>query len=141
MLKISTRGQYALLIMTELAEQDPQKFTSLKQLSHRHKISQKYAEQILIQLSKFGLVTGMRGSNGGYKLSKNADSYKIGEILRIMEGELSAKGTANENIFSSTGIDFFWDGFDKTINDYADSITLEQLAQKNREFTGYDYVI
>ena len=65
MLKISTRGQYALLIMTELAGQPSDKFIPLKLLSHRHNLSVKYLEQILIQLSKAGLVTGVRGINGG----------------------------------------------------------------------------
>ena len=67
MLKISTKGQYALLLMTDLAEQDPSKYVALKLLSHRHNLSAKYAEQILMQLSKAGLVVGLRGNNGGYK--------------------------------------------------------------------------
>ena len=50
MYKISTRGQYALLIMTELAEQPEGKIISLKLLSHRHNLSVKYLEQILLQL-------------------------------------------------------------------------------------------
>ena len=60
MYKISTRGQYALLIMTELAELPEGKFISLKLLSHRHNLSVKYLEQILIQLSKAKLVAGVR---------------------------------------------------------------------------------
>ena len=73
MLKISTKGQYALLLMTDLAEQDPSKYVALKILSHRHNLSIKYAEQILMQLSKTGLVVGLRGNNGGYRLAKTPD--------------------------------------------------------------------
>ena len=68
MLRISTKGQYALLIMAELAEQDSQNYIPLKLLAHRHNLSSKYMEQILIQLSKSGLVVGLRGNNGGYRL-------------------------------------------------------------------------
>lgn len=141
MLKISTKGQYALLLMTDLAEQDPSKYVALKILSHRHNLSIKYAEQILMQLSKTGLVVGLRGNNGGYKLAKTPDQYTAGEILRAMEGNLSPKGVSEGNTVSSVGNDAFWQGFDEAVNHYVDSITLEQIAEKNREFNGFDYVI
>lgn len=141
MLKISTKGQYALLLMTDLAEQDPSKYVALKILSHRHNLSIKYAEQILMQLSKTGLVVGLRGNNGGYRLSKTPDQYTAGEILRAMEGNLSPKGVSEGNTVSSVGNDAFWQGFDEAVNQYVDSITLEQIAEKNREFNGFDYVI
>ncbi len=141
MLKISTKGQYALLLMTDLAEQDPTKYIALKLLCHRHNLSAKYAEQILMQLSKAGLVVGLRGNNGGYKLSKTPDKYTAGEILRAMEGDLSPKGIAENNTVSSVGNDEFWKGFDEAINNYVDSISLEKIAVKNREFNGFDYVI
>ncbi len=141
MLKISTRGQYALLIMTDLAELGPEKYISLKLLSHRHNLSVKYLEQILIQLSKSGLVEGLRGNNGGYRLIKSPSEYTIGEILRSTEGNLSPKGNPQSKAFSNVGNEFFWKKFETTINNFVDNITLEQLVQKNREFTGFDYVI
>ncbi|WP_443737730.1 MULTISPECIES: RrF2 family transcriptional regulator [Treponema] len=141
MLKISTKGQYALLLMTDLAEQNPSKYVALKILSHRHNLSIKYAEQILMQLSKTGLVVGLRGNNGGYRLAKTPDQYTAGEILRAMEGNLSPKGVSEGNTVSSVGNDAFWQGFDEAVNQYVDSITLEQIAEKNREFNGFDYVI
>ena len=141
MLKISTKGQYALLLMTDLAEQDPSKYVALKILSHRHNLSIKYAEQILMQLSKTGLVVGLRGNNGGYRLAKTPDQYTAGEILRAMEGTLCPNGVSEGNTVSSVGNDAFWQGFDEAVNQYVDSITLEQIAEKNREFNGFDYVI
>ena len=141
MLKISTRGQYALLIMTDLAEAEDGMFIPLKILSHRRNLSVKYLEQILIQLGKAGLVTGSRGTNGGYKLSKKAGEYTAGEVLRVMEGELSPRGTSENNHLESHGNDFFWTKFSENINQFVDSITLEELAQKNKTFVGYEYCI
>ena len=111
MLKISTKGQYALLIMTELAEQDPEKYVPLKLLSHRHNLSVKYLEQILIRLSKAGLVVGLRGNNGGYKLADSPDKYSAGQILRAMEGDLNPKAIASGRDLLSVGNDAFWDEF------------------------------
>lgn len=141
MLKISTRGQYALLIMTSLAEQDPEKFIPLKILSHRHNLSAKYLEQILIQLGKSGLVVGVRGSNGGYKLAKNSADYSVGEILRSTEGEISVHSNGDGKTVSNVGNDFFWNDFDTKINNYLDSMTLQTLVEKNKEFVGFDYCI
>ena len=141
MLRISTKGQYALLIMTELAEQDPEKYIPLKLLSHRHNLSTKYLEQILIQLSKAGLVFGLRGNNGGYKLAKKPENYTVGEILRAMEGDLTPRNMTDSNTVSSVGNDDFWKGFEDVINNFVDSNTLEQIAEKNRQFNGYDYCI
>ena len=141
MLKISTKGQYALLIMTDLAESDPEKYVPLKLLSHTHNLSVKYLEQILIQLSKDGLVMGLRGNNGGYKLVKSPEEYTIGEILRSTEGDLSPRSNPEGNSVSNVGNDYFWNDFEKVINDYVDSINLGQLVEKNREFNGFDYYI
>ncbi len=140
-MRISTRGQYALLIMTELADQPPEKFIPLKLLSHRHNLSVKYLEQILIQLSKAGLVMGVRGSNGGYKLVKRTDEYTTGEILRALEGDLSPVGEQKTNVITDVGNTDYWKGFETVINDYVDSVTLDKLVEKNKEDIGWMYYI
>ena len=141
MYKISTRGQYALLIMEDLAMGQPEKYIPLKTLSHRRNLSVKYLEQILIQLSKAGLVSGSRGISGGYKLARRPDEYTIGEILRVMEGDLSPLGNFENNTVVSEGSLSFWKDFETTINQYVDSVHLDELAEKNKEFIGYDYCI
>ena len=141
MYKISTRGQYALLIMEDLAQMPQDTYTPLKILSHRRNLSVKYLEQILIQLGKNNLVIGSRGINGGYKLSKKPSEYTVGEILRAMEGNLSPRENLKENYFESLGNKTFWKDFETTINNYVDSITLDVLAKKSEEFVGFDYCI
>ena len=141
MYKISTRGQDALLIMTDLADNPTDSFVPLKMLSHRRNLSVKYLEQILIQLGKNGLISGSRGANGGYKLNRSASEYTAGEILRAMEGSLSPRGESESNHLDSAGNEFFWNEFEESINEFVDSITLEELLEKNKSFVGYDYCI
>lgn len=141
MLKISTRGQYALLIMTDLAEADDGNFIPLKTLSHRRNLSVKYLEQILIQMGKAGLVTGSRGTNGGYRLSRDSNTYTVGEILRAMEGELSVREKPKSHHLESPGNEKFWNEFTEKVNEFADSYTLKDLARQNAEFAGYEYCI
>lgn len=142
MMKISTKGQYALLIMTDLAEMDNGKFISLKTLSVKHNLSVKYLEQILSQLSKSGLVTGLRGNNGGYKLTKKTSEYTTGEILRALEGDLAPLSAGNTNQKEdSYGNNTFWEAFEKNINDYVDSVSLEDLVLQNKQNIDYGWGI
>jgi len=141
MMKISTRGQYALMTMEVLAEQTDDSYVPMKKISHMQNLSVKYLEQILIQLSKSGLVEGLRGNNGGYRLVKKPEQYTAGEILRAMEGDLSPRGNADEKAVKSSGNEEFWSEFDKTINDFVDSISLEKIVEKSRENNGYMFYI
>ena len=113
MLKISTRGQYALMTMEVLAEQDGNSYVPMKKISHRQNLSVKYLEQILIQLGKAGLVEGLRGNNGGYRLTKPVSEYTVGEILRAMEGDLAPRGSSAGKAFKTCGNESFWSGFEK----------------------------
>lgn len=141
MLKISTRGQYALMTMEVLAEQQSDTYVPMKIISHKQNLSVKYLEQILIQLSKAGLVEGLRGNNGGYRLVKKPEEYTAGEILRAMEGDLSPRGNADPKAVKSIGNEEFWSGFDKIISEYVDSVTLEHIAEKSRENNGFMFYI
>ncbi|MBQ5999292.1 MAG: Rrf2 family transcriptional regulator [Treponema sp.] len=135
MLKISTRGQYALLVMADLAEKYDGNYIPLKNLAHSRNLSVKYLEQILIHLSKAGFISGTRGMNGGYKLTKKPDEYTIGEILRAIEGDLSPCAHSENPYFISEGTKEFWKKFESTINNYVDSITLQDLATINRNYS------
>jgi len=141
MLKISTRGQYALMTMEVLAEQTDDSFVPMKKISHMQNLSVKYLEQILIQLSKSGLVEGLRGNNGGYRLVKRPKDYTAGEILRAMEGDLSPRGSTDVKAVKSSGNEDFWTGFEEAINNYVNSITLETIVEKSRENNGYMFYI
>ena len=69
---ISTRGRYALRIMLELAQYDRGKYIPLPLIAERQEISEKYLESIISVLGKAGLVEGLRGKGGGYRLSRPA---------------------------------------------------------------------
>lgn len=145
MFKISTRGQYALLIMEDLAENteenDSECFVPLRLLSHRRNLSTKYLEQILAKLVAANLVEGSRGINGGYRLTRPADKYTVGDILRVMEGDISPRNQNEGNTIESPGTTEFWAGFADVVNNYVDSVTLDKLAHKTHDFIGFEYCI
>ncbi|MBR1628067.1 MAG: Rrf2 family transcriptional regulator [Lachnospiraceae bacterium] len=87
---ISTKGRYALRVMLDLAEQETDKYTPLKDIAARQNISKKYLEIILREMVSGKLVAGASGKGGGYKLCRQPNEYTVGEILERMEGTLSS---------------------------------------------------
>lgn len=86
---ISTRGRYAVRIMIDLAEHRGNGYIPLKEIAERQEISLKYTERIMPELSRAGLVDGVHGKGGGYRLCRDPEDYSIGEILRITEGDMA----------------------------------------------------
>ena len=80
-MKISTKGRYALRLMLDLAMHTDEGCVSIKSVAQRQGISEKYLEQIIKLLSAAGLVASTRGKQGGYRLTKAAEEYTVGEIL------------------------------------------------------------
>ena len=116
-MKFSTKSRYALRLMAE-----------------RQNLSLKYLEQIVTPLARVGLVKSERGSQGGYRLTKAPADYTAGEILRAIEGSVAPipclGSETNECPMSDQCFTLpFWSGLDDVINQYIDSVTLEQLAQ------------
>ena len=132
-MKISTKGRYALRVMIDLATHDNGKYISLKEISERQEISNKYLEQIISLLNKAGYLETARGNTGGYRLLKKPKEYKIGDILRATEGDLAPiyclteDGDCNRQKGCKTYS--FWKGLDSVINEYIDSKTLEDLIK------------
>lgn len=131
-MRISTKGRYALRVMLDLAtNSSTDEFISLKDIATRQEISMKYLEQIVSMLNKAGLVKSSRGNAGGYKLAKSPKDYKIGEILKASEGDLSPTECLNgecdrkENCLTFT----FWKGLDDVIENYVNSKTLSDLMK------------
>ena len=88
-MKISTKGRYALRLMLDLALASPGEPVPLRDVAQRQEISDKYLEQIVTQLSRAGLVRSVRGAGGGYLLTREPEEYTVGEILRVLEGNLA----------------------------------------------------
>ncbi len=132
-MKISTKGRYALRVMVDLALNGTDEFISLKDISIRQEISNKYLEQIIAMLNKAGYVESTRGNNGGYRLKKKPEEYIIGDILRATEGELTPIFCLTENgncpRKENCKTYSFWSGLDKIINEYVDSKTLADLIK------------
>ena len=129
-MKFSTRDRYALRLMTELANRGDV-LVPLKDISSAQQISLKYLEQIITPLARAGLVVSVRGAQGGYRLARPAEEITAGDILRAVEGELTAipclGAQADCPRRDQCQTLEFWCGLNDLINEYVDGITLARL--------------
>lgn len=146
MMKISTRGRYALRLLVDLAEHRDEGFVALKDVAKRQDISKKYLEQIVSVLNKPGILKTNRGYQGGYQLAKAPEKYTVGDILRITEGGLAPVACLDqeENMCERSSFCatlFIWEGLYKVVNNYLDSITLQDILNHKKDITNFDYII
>ena len=145
-MKISTKGRYALRMLIDLAEHQNCGYVALKDIADRQNISKKYLEQIILIFNKSDILKTTRGSPGGYKLSKSPDKYTVGEILRLTEGSLAPVDCLNRDPHECERSGEcatlpVWQGLNRVINEYLDSITLQDIIDQQRERYANDYVI
>lgn len=133
-MKISTKGRYAMRLMIDLAVHNTGEYIPLKDISVRQDITIKYLEQIIPLLSRAGYVKSSRGSSGGYCLAHSPKEYTVGDILRATEGSLAPVACLEQSPNQCTRCNIcptlqLWTGLGKVINEYVDSITLEDLVE------------
>ena len=129
---ISTRGRYAIRVMLDLAENYNGSYIPMKEVAQRQELSLKYIERIMPDLSKNHFVEGIHGKGGGYRLTRKPAEYKIGDILKLTEGDLApvaclecdAKPCLRAKTCKTLPM---WEKFQTMIHEYFDGITLEDL--------------
>jgi Rrf2 family protein len=130
-LLVSTKGRYALRIMLDMAEQGEDAIVPLKDIASRQDLSLKYLESIMPKLKESGLVTGVAGKGGGYKLSKPADQYSVGEILKVSEDQFAPVACLNDGFICAKADTCktlpMWKKLDGIISDYLDTVMLTDL--------------
>ena len=132
---ISTRGRYALRVMVDLAENTGNGYIPMKDVANRQRISLKYLERILPPLVKGGLVEGVHGKGGGYRLTRAPKDYSVGEIIRLAEGDITTVSCQECSADPCVMADEcrtrpMWDELNEMINGYLDSVSLERLMKK-----------
>lgn len=136
MMRISTKGRYALRIMLDLA-QSSQKGApvALREVAERQNITIKYMESIISRLLKDKLVSSVRGKAGGYALTRKPEEYNVYEILTAAEGDMLPVPCLNaakspcpmKQTCSTVNI---WQGLGNVIQQYLESVTLDTLMQQ-----------
>lgn len=130
----STKGQYALRAMADLASHDG--WVSLGDVAKRQNISRKYLEQVISLMNKAGYVQSQRGKGGGYQLTRPPSEYTLGQILRAAEGSLAPVGCLDCTrghicpIVDTCSVIPVWRELGRVTSEYLDSKTLADIIAK-----------
>jgi len=138
-MKLNTRGRYAVMALADMAKFDNQNPISLRDVSLRQNISLVYLEQIFSKLKKNNIVKSIRGTNGGYILSKDPEQIKLSTIFSAVEEKVKTVQCKKESKKGCNGkltkciTHYLWDELEMHINDFFDKKNLGDLLKSNLE--------
>jgi len=134
LVRLTTKGRYAVTAMLDLAFHSQAKPVTLTDIATRQTISLSYLEQLFSRLRKAGMVTGVRGPGGGYKLSKEANEISISEIILAVDEQVdltNCESKANCQNDQPCLTHDLWSGLSQTVRNYLDGITLGELLEQD----------
>ncbi len=139
-MRLSTRGRYAVRAMVDVALHAQEGPIPRAEIARRQGISPDYLAQLFRRLERVGLVQGVKGPAGGYRLGRHPSQITVGEIIRAVEGPIAlvhcvapggerrcprASGCLTRNL---------WQKASAAVADVLDRVTLQDVcAQANRE--------
>lgn len=130
---LSTKGRYGLKMMYEFALNYGTGPMSLKEVAQKQQLSETYLEQLISHLKKAGLVTSVRGAQGGYELTRKPEEITVGEIIRVLEGPLAPSECVIDDEPECSKAEYcvtrlIWEKIMDSINNVIDSITLNDMV-------------
>ena len=133
-MKLSTKARYAVTAMMDLALHENSNPVTLADISHYQGISLSYLEQLFAKLRKQGLVRGVRGPGGGYRLARPANEISIAEVISAIneDDEQVFKGSATAEDRGERGLlEEMWSDLSSKIYGFLDDMTLDQFVRAN----------
>ena len=137
-MKLTSKGRYAVMALADLAKFNSQKPVSLRDISLRQGISLDYLEQIFSKLKKNNIVKSIRGTNGGYILTKNPDQIKLASILSAVDEKIKTVGCKKESKKGCNGkltkciTHNLWDELELHINTFFEKKKLSDLIKESQ---------
>lgn len=132
-MKLSTKGKYGLYAMYYLASQageGPQPLRAIAEMN----VPEQYLEQLLGSLRRAGLVTTVRGAQGGYQLSRPPGEITVGDIIDATEGPLTISeclsDTESCHKSGQCPTRKVWESLSNSINALLQSITLQDMLDQ-----------
>ena len=136
-MKLTTKGRYAVMALADIANFNLNTPISLRDISLRQGISLLYLEQIFVRLKKNKIVNSVRGSNGGYVLTKDPSKINISDVLNAVDEQVktigcnknSKKGCNGKSVKCITHN--LWDELESHINIFFKNKNISDLVNKN----------
>lgn len=122
-------------VLLSLAGSKEGEYVAMKGIAEKEGISLKYLERILPVLTQNGIIEGVQGKGGGYRLTRAPEEYTVGEILRLTEGDLAPvscleSGASPCEKSEKCKTRPLWTGLYGVICEYLDGVTLAELLNE-----------
>jgi Rrf2 family protein len=135
-LAFSTKGEYGVRLMVQLARHYGTGPASLAGIAAEEDLPRAYLEQLVVSLREAGLVTSTRGAHGGYELARKPDEITMSAVLRALEGPIAPMICASDDPEHATTCDrstfctvnVLWVRVRDAVTGALDSMTLAYLA-------------
>lgn len=136
-LHFSTRGEYGVRLMVELARHYGSGPVSLAEMADHESLPRPYLEQLVVSLREAGLVTSTRGAHGGYELARPPAAIRMGQVVTALEGPISPMVCASDDPHRTElcerigycNVERLWQRVRESVMTALDSMTLAELAQ------------
>ncbi|EIJ34006.1 Rrf2 family transcriptional regulator [Thiothrix nivea] len=129
-MKLSTQGQHAIMGMLALAVHEDDGAVRLSDLAEKQGISLSYLEQVFARLRNEGLVEGIRGPGGGYRLSRHAEDITLADIVLAAEDEPEVEQRRKPaDSVDQHLVQQMWDDLSGQFYRFMENITLDSLLE------------
>ena len=140
-MKLSNKCRYGLRALVDLSTRTSQEYVVLATLASDNNISQQYLEQVFAALRRAGIVLGVKGAQGGYKLNRPASEIKVSDILIALDGEykIEPESAQTSGLPASMAIQsLVIDQINQHLDEVLKNVTLEDLTKVYIEYRDFD---
>ncbi len=132
-MKLSTKGRYAVTAMMDLAIHEQDEPVTLADISQCQGISLSYLEQLFAKLRRAGLVEGVRGPGGGYRLARPSSQISVAQVITAVDENVdvkNCKGREDCQDGERCLTHQLWDELSRKLYEFLDGITLADFANR-----------
>ncbi|HWA23682.1 MAG TPA: Rrf2 family transcriptional regulator [Caulobacterales bacterium] len=133
-MRLTSKGRYAVMAMADLSVHGAHGMVRLQEIAARQSISQPYLEQLFARLKRAGLVEGVRGPNGGYRLARPAAEVSVAEVIAAVDETIATNACRAGGPIGCTGrkerclTHNLWAALGHRISDFLDEVSLADVA-------------
>lgn len=136
MLRLSTKGQYGVRAMFEIAKNYQRGPIKIRDIAEKQELSVSYLQQILNQLRREGLIHSHKGPGGGYVLSKGPADISVSRILRALEGPIAITRCLDPGVAGCRRVEgcvarLLWKSLGEQIEQFLETISLRDLLKED----------
>jgi Rrf2 family transcriptional regulator, iron-sulfur cluster assembly transcription factor len=151
MLRPSKKLALALEAVVDVAYHGGAEPVQSQDIARRLGLPRRYLEQVLQQLVRAGVLKGVRGPRGGYRLARERRRVSVGEIVRVVQGleePVGEDGPVSDSALGTRVIGPFWEELEQDLMARLDAVSIEDLCREAESHTiesegrrSYDYAI